>query len=290
MNTVPVAAAAEPHLVTTVTNNTNNRGSVATGNLVQSIIVAANSYSVGVNTLVTSSGITGGRTNLAGPQLEDEDRVEEGTIRREDSHLNLLNFSPDEDEPLLRREQPPAKSQDLPHQSRASERGSNSNNNNNNRMVLGAEVNIQDSEVKAERMKGSEVIQVRDVISPKPEQINGTPVTQAQDPAPKFPTFSNVLGLETLTNGEDPSAAETRTARNPASDPEAPESQDLETTAPNEASDPEPAALQVSAVDQVEQTRTRRPERPCSLDLSSSFPSSGESRFMSKRVKTLFVT
>ncbi|XP_034430178.1 bone morphogenetic protein receptor type-2-like [Hippoglossus hippoglossus] len=265
MNTVPVAAAAEPHLVTTVTNNTSTRGSVATGNLVQSITVAANSYSVGVPTLVTNSMITGGQTNPAGPQLEDEDRVEQGTIRREDSHLNLLNFSPDEDEPLLRREQPPAKSQDLPHQSRASGRGSNSNNNNNNRMVLGAEVKIQDSEVKAERMKGSEVIQVRDVISPKPEQINGTPVTQAQDPAPKFPTFSNVLGLETLTNAEDP-----------ASDPEAPESQDLETTAPNEASDPEPAALQVSAVDQVEQTRTRRPERPCSLDLSSSFPSSDD--------------
>ncbi|XP_069388744.1 bone morphogenetic protein receptor type-2-like isoform X2 [Paralichthys olivaceus] len=274
MNTVTVAAAAEPHLVTTVNSNTSTRGSVATGKIVQSITVAANSYSVGVPTLVTNGMITGGRTNPAGPQLEDDNRMEEETIGREDSHLNLLNFSPDEDEPLLRREQPPAKSQDLPHQSRASGRGSNSNNNNNNRIVLGAEVKIQDLEVKADRTKGSEVIQVREVISPKPEQICATPVTQAQDPPPK-----------TLTQVEEPLAAETFTASDPASDPEAPESQDLEAAAPNEASDPEPAALQVSAVDQVQQTRTRRPERPCSLDLSSSFPSSEDLSASGEKIK-----
>ncbi|CAB1418954.1 unnamed protein product, partial [Pleuronectes platessa] len=254
MNTVPVATAAEPHLVTTVTNTSSTRGSV--GNLVQSITLAASRYSGGVPSLLTNSMVPGGRTNPAGPRLEDEDSVEEGTITREDSHLNLLNFSPDEDEPLLRRGQPPDKSRDLPHQSRASGRGSNSNNNNN-RTVVGAEVKIQDPEVPAERMKGSEVVQVRDLISPKPEQINGAPATQAQDPAPKLPTLSNVLGVETQTDAEDP-----------ASDP-APESQDLETTAPNEASDPEP-----TSIDQKEQTRTSRPERPCSLDLS--FPSSDD--------------
>ncbi|XP_053295074.1 bone morphogenetic protein receptor type-2 isoform X1 [Pleuronectes platessa] len=254
MNTVPVATAAEPHLVTTVTNTSSTRGSV--GNLVQSITLAASRYSGGVPSLLTNSMVPGGRTNPAGPRLEDEDSVEEGTITREDTHLNLLNFSPDEDEPLLRRGQPPDKSRDLPHQSRASGRGSNSNNNNN-RTVVGAEVKIQDPEVPAERMKGSEVVQVRDLISPKPEQINGAPATQAQDPAPKLPTLSNVLGVETQTDAEDP-----------ASDP-APESQDLETTAPNEASDPEP-----TSIDQKEQTRTSRPERPCSLDLS--FPSSDD--------------
>uniref|UniRef100_A0A4W6BQJ7 receptor protein serine/threonine kinase n=1 Tax=Lates calcarifer TaxID=8187 RepID=A0A4W6BQJ7_LATCA len=133
MNTVTVAAAAEPHLVTTVTNNTSTRGSGTTAN--PSITVVTRGYNAGVPTLVTN-GMIG-----------------------EDTHLNLLNFSPDEHEPLLRREQPPAESEPPPHlhhQSRAgnilSGRGSNSNNNNN-RMAVGSEVKIQDQveQTKARR-------------------------------------------------------------------------------------------------------------------------------------------
>ncbi len=187
MNTVTVATAVEAHLVTTVTNNTSTRGSVATGNRDHPVMVVANGYSVGVPTLVTNGMIGGGRTNPAGPQLEEDDKLEGGMIGGEDNHMNLLNSSPDEHEPLLRREQPPAESEPLPHvhqQSRAgnilSGRGSNSNNNNN-RMALKANIKIQGIEVKPERMIGPEVSQGRRINSPKPEldlasqQISGSP-------------------------------------------------------------------------------------------------------------------
>uniref|UniRef100_A0A3B5A5P1 Serine/threonine-protein kinase receptor n=1 Tax=Stegastes partitus TaxID=144197 RepID=A0A3B5A5P1_9TELE len=112
MNTVTVVAAAEPHLVTTVTNNT--RSSAAVGKEVNTVTVVASGYSAGVPTLVTNGMIGGGRTNPAGPQVEDEDKVEDAASR-EDNRLNLLNFSPDEHEPLLSREQPPAESEPLHH-------------------------------------------------------------------------------------------------------------------------------------------------------------------------------
>lgn len=164
MNTVTVTSAIEPHLVTTVTNNTSTRGSVATANRVHPIMVVANGYSAGVPTLVTNGMIGGGQTNPAGPQLEEEDKLEVGMIGGEDSHMNLLNSSPDEHVPLLKREQPPAESKPLPHlhhhhQSRpgniVSGRGSNSNNNNNT-VALGSDVKIQGLEVEPERLIGPE--------------------------------------------------------------------------------------------------------------------------------------
>uniref|UniRef100_A0A8D3DBD6 receptor protein serine/threonine kinase n=1 Tax=Scophthalmus maximus TaxID=52904 RepID=A0A8D3DBD6_SCOMX len=162
MNTVTVAAAVEPHLVTTVTNNTSTRGSFASVNRVTSRTVVTSSCNVGVPTLVMNGLIGGGRTNPAGPHLEDDDdREGGGMIRERDGDLNLLNFSPDEHEPLLRREQPPAESQSPPrphHPTQAgnvlSGRGSNSNNNNNS-IALALGVKIQGSKVKPERMRGS---------------------------------------------------------------------------------------------------------------------------------------
>uniref|UniRef100_A0A668APE5 receptor protein serine/threonine kinase n=1 Tax=Myripristis murdjan TaxID=586833 RepID=A0A668APE5_9TELE len=202
MNTVTVAVA-EPHLVTTVTNNTGTTGGIAVGNSVP-VTVIANGYSAGVPTLVTNGMMGGGRTNLAGPQVEEEEKMEGGMSGGEDSRLNLLNSSPDEHEPLLSREQPPAERDHLPHhhhhhhhhQSRAgsilSGRGSNSNNNNN-RLTQG-------SEVKA-----------------------------------------------------------------PAA-PEAPEAPAVpEASVPGGALEP-----------QMRQNKPRRPERPCSLDLSSSCTSSAD--------------
>lgn len=126
MNTVTVASAVEPHLVTMVTNNTSARAGDTAGG----------GCNVGVPTLVTNSLMGGGRTNPAGPQLEEE-QLEVEVMGGGDGHLNLLNFSPDEHEPLLRREQPLAESEPRPppHQGR----GSNSNNNNN-RVALGSEV------------------------------------------------------------------------------------------------------------------------------------------------------
>lgn len=150
-------------------------------------MVVANGYSVGVPTLVTNGMISGGRTNPAGPQVEEEDKMEGGMIGGEDNHMNLLNSSPDEHEPLLRREQPPAESEPLPHvhhQSRAgtilSGRGSNSNNNNN-RIALRSNFKIQGIEVRPERMIGPEVSQGSGINSPKPEldpasqQVSGSP-------------------------------------------------------------------------------------------------------------------
>lgn len=182
MNTVTVAMAAEPHLVTMVSNNTCTKGNDTSGDRAHLTTVV---ISARVSTLVTNGTIDSGRTNLGGPQVEEEDKTEGGMSGGEDSHLNLLNSSPDEHEPLLRREQPPAESEDLPHlhhhpqqQPRAgnilSGRGSNSNNNNN-RLVLGTEVKIQDIEVKPEEISSSEVGQGRGTTLSK--QISASPGT-----------------------------------------------------------------------------------------------------------------
>uniref|UniRef100_A0A3B4H9E0 receptor protein serine/threonine kinase n=1 Tax=Pundamilia nyererei TaxID=303518 RepID=A0A3B4H9E0_9CICH len=160
MNTVMVAMAAEPHLVTTVTNSTNVRSSAAAGREVQPITTAGSSHSAGVPTLVTNGVIGGGRTNPAGPQTEDEEGTMDGGVRGgEDSHLNLLNFSPDEHEPLLSREQLPAESEAPPpahhRHSRAgsilSGRGSNSNNNNNRLPLTAGLMRSQVGQTKARR-------------------------------------------------------------------------------------------------------------------------------------------
>lgn len=180
MNTVTVATAVEPHLVTTVTNNTSMRGVV--GNQVHPII--SNGYSAVVPTLVTNGIIDGGRTNPAGPQLEEEDKMDRGMIGGEDNCMNLLNSSPDEHEPLLQREQPPAESTPTPHhhQSRPgnipSGQASNSNNNNN-RIALGSDVKFQGLEVDPERMIGSEVSWGGGINSakPEPQQISGSPTS-----------------------------------------------------------------------------------------------------------------
>uniref|UniRef100_A0A3Q4BN92 receptor protein serine/threonine kinase n=1 Tax=Mola mola TaxID=94237 RepID=A0A3Q4BN92_MOLML len=135
MNTVTVATDVEPHLVTTVTNNTSMRGSV--GNQVH--VIMSNGYNVSVPTLVTNGIIGGGQINPAGPQLKEEEKIDRGMIEREDDCMNLLNSNPDEQEPLLRREQLPAKSTPILHQYHHHSKpgdiptgqGSNSNNNNN---------------------------------------------------------------------------------------------------------------------------------------------------------------
>ncbi|XP_035859884.1 bone morphogenetic protein receptor type-2-like isoform X1 [Sander lucioperca] len=135
MNTVAVATAAEPRQVTAVTINTSTRvgGGDPAVSRVHSKMAVASSYSAGAPALVTNSLIGRGRTNPAGPQLEDEDKMEAG----EDQRINLLNASPDEHEPLLRREQPPAES----HPGR----GSNSNNNNNRTAWASGEERVRGS-------------------------------------------------------------------------------------------------------------------------------------------------
>lgn len=334
MNTVMVAMAAEPHLVTTVTNSTNVRSSAAAGSEVQPITAAGGSHSAGVPTLVTNGVIGGGRTNPAGPQTEDEEGTTDGGVRGgEDSRLNLLNFSPDEHEPLLSREQLPAESEAPPpahhRHSRAgsilSGRGSNSNNNNN-RLALASSADpppTSDLEHKVQLSAPSGLLSSSKALSlqapptthsqsegvdtglcfQEDSETTSTPrcaqnskghpvrcVTAASprgckasvthaSPAPGAPTDALILL-------QKPSSPETPGASSPEEQTlEALGSEDSDTTAPAEASGPQLAGLQSSAVEpqtaglmrsQVGQTKARRPERPCSLDLSSTC-TSGES-------------
>ncbi|XP_035248408.1 bone morphogenetic protein receptor type-2-like [Anguilla anguilla] len=121
MNTV---AAAEPHLVTVTNNGPGGRGGAAAAGA-----AALNGYVGGAS----SGGAPYGNTNPAGPQAEGAAPLLQTQLSGEDSRINI-NSSPDEHEPLLRREQPPAardqrlldRLSDHHHTGR-----SNSNNNNN---------------------------------------------------------------------------------------------------------------------------------------------------------------
>ncbi|XP_061580070.1 bone morphogenetic protein receptor type-2-like isoform X1 [Cololabis saira] len=307
MNTVAVAAAAEPHLVTTVTNNVNTKSSTANGNEGQPL---PSGCRAGVPTLVTNSMIGGGRTNPAGPQLEEEEKVEAGMSRGADSHLNLLNFSPDEHEPLLSREQLPAESEPIPrlhnrHQDGnvSSARGPNSNNNNN-RLALGSEAKVHNSE----RNTCSEIGQRGGVVRPRPEPQPHTsdtgPCQKAEETA-----SAEVEDLEKVfPEVSESQASQEQELEAKASSSEAliSDALTLDQTEGLPASHSRVSPLQVSASESLEsavavsyvsepadlqsleplapgllqsqmrQTKARRPERPCSLDLSSSCISSDD--------------
>uniref|UniRef100_A0A8C1BJV6 Bone morphogenetic protein receptor type-2 n=1 Tax=Cyprinus carpio carpio TaxID=630221 RepID=A0A8C1BJV6_CYPCA len=110
MNTV---VTVEPHLVTV----TNNGPSVHSG----VGVVVVNGYGGGSG---AGSSDAFGNTNPAGPQGDGGAPLLQSQLSGEDSRLNInINSSPDEHEPLLRREQPAARD----HSGRT-----NSNNNNSN--------------------------------------------------------------------------------------------------------------------------------------------------------------
>ncbi|XP_041858318.1 bone morphogenetic protein receptor type-2-like isoform X2 [Melanotaenia boesemani] len=347
MNMVMVATAAEPHPVTMVTNNVNIRSSAASG---REAPPTSSSCSAGVPTLVTNVMVGGGRTNPAGPQEEEE---EGGGA---DGRLSLLNFSPDEHEPLLRREHLPAESDPPPpphlhqlHHLRHHSRAGNVSNNNNNRLAVGSDLKVHEPERKQSSEAGG-----RD-CSPEPEPGTG-PVSNLEHKilgpvsvggassdeaiilqAPPFIETQgsslcqeDVPGPVLIQNPEDPlvhstvttefsdcrvEASGTQTSQDqnldasgsdtwtlpqkpspesPASHPglslevpttqtEALESSPTEGSRLEPAGPPEPAGLQSGLVEpgpmksQERQTKTRRPERPCSLDLSSSYISSDSS-------------
>lgn len=109
MNTV---VAVEPHMVTMTNNGPSVRSCVG--------VVVVNGYGGG-NGTGTSEAF--GNTNPAGPQGDGGAPLLQSQLSGEDSRLNInINSSPDEHEPLLRREQPAARD----HSGRT-----NSNNNNN---------------------------------------------------------------------------------------------------------------------------------------------------------------
>ncbi|XP_034043143.1 bone morphogenetic protein receptor type-2-like isoform X2 [Thalassophryne amazonica] len=169
MNTVTVAAAAEPHLVTTMTNT---RATGTNGTRLHPATLVTAGYSVGIPTLVMNENTGGGHTNPVGPQMDHEDKMEVGLSGRDGSCMNLLNSSPDENEPLLRQEQPPAEREPQQRHSRTasilSGRGSNSNNNNN-RHAPGPEDKVQGSEIKSRKMIGPEFSQDRGIRIPDPQ-------------------------------------------------------------------------------------------------------------------------
>lgn len=166
MNTVTINRAVEPHLVTTVSNSIMRCG------------VAA------VPSLITNGMIVGGQSNPAGPLLENEDTMTRGMTAEEDNCLNLLNFSPDEHQPLLQREQLPAETTPTsqPHhqpQSRPGNapptQGSNSNNNNN-RTALGSHIMFQGSEIGLESWS-------RTINHPEPEpHLPSQHISTSSDP------------------------------------------------------------------------------------------------------------
>ncbi|XP_037344919.2 bone morphogenetic protein receptor type-2-like isoform X2 [Pungitius pungitius] len=189
MNTVMVAMPVAPIQVTTVTKNISVRGNTG-GRVYSKLDQTTNSYSAGVPTLVTSGMTGGGQTNPAGPQLEEEDKIQGRIIGCD--NLDLLNSSLDEHEPLLKREHPPAESELLPlhhrhHHSQTgivgSGQGSNSNNNNNNSAALGSNVTIQSLKVTHEKMIGSEVRQgPKPELGPASQQMNESLVSADLEP------------------------------------------------------------------------------------------------------------
>ncbi|XP_035994556.1 bone morphogenetic protein receptor type-2 [Fundulus heteroclitus] len=304
-----VIPPVEPHLVTTVTKM---RSSAANG---PEVLCASSSHSSGVPVLVTNKTRGGGRTNPAGPQEEEE---EDGGGRRGgdgDNQLNLsLNFSPDEHEPLLRREQLPAESDPPPPHhhhhgppGRAGGRGSNSNNNNN-RLALGselhrpAEVSVPEPESKsigppaavsdmkqnmlpvhsADRGEGSDTETYQKEVKTLTEE-GFLPGLQGQNSAPEA-TLSNVQTSEPSKAPQNPALAEVSATGAPPLDVSILDSKALD-PAPAESPASEPADLQNRPSEpqtvgllqpQLRQTKNRRPERPCSLDLSSSCISSDD--------------
>lgn len=328
MNKVTVASAVEPHLATTVTNNAYMRGGV--GNQVHSKISIACTASV--PTMVKNGNIDSGRTNPAWPQLEEEDKVDRVILGGEDNYMNLLNPSPDEHEPLLLREQPPAESPPTAnghhhHQSKPGniQLGQGSNTNNNNNMTLESDVNVQGLEVAPKRIISSDITQRGSINSAKPEPhltsqlIISSPVdpalnlenrillsdqakrsTSAPDQILQPPPTGQNIGQSlhtvpcvqkaTLASVLDDSVKNQKVSPFVASENPGPKnlsvhSEHSETPSYTEVPASESEVPQSSALvlqtpsllqSQVGLSKAKRPERPCSLDLSSSCISSGE--------------
>ncbi|XP_032424255.1 bone morphogenetic protein receptor type-2-like [Xiphophorus hellerii] len=286
-----VIPSVEAHLVTTVTNM---RSSATNGT---EVLCASSSYSSGVPVLVTNKTRGGGRTNPAGPQEDEGDEGRRGGGGDGDSRLNLnLNFSPDEHEPLLKREQLPAESDPPPphhdSSSRAGGRGSNSNNNNN-RLPLGSELHVP-AEVCVPKPEtrnsepppaGSVILSGLEMVSVHPEDRSEAADTEICQKEIKTPTDGGLqeqnLASEASIAPLKPSLVEITATGAPPLDISNLEAKDLD-PAPAESLASEPVELQNQPSEAqtagllLRQTKTRRPERPCSLDLSSSCISSDD--------------
>ncbi|TDH06487.1 hypothetical protein EPR50_G00113890 [Perca flavescens] len=280
MNTVAVATAAEPRQVTAVTFNatTVSRGHSKTA--------LAGGYSAGAPALVTNSLIGRGRTNPAGPQLEDEDKMEAGEDQRtnllqasredqrtnllqasredqrtnllqasrEDQRTNLLQASREDQRTNLLQASPdehePLLSREQPPAESQPGRASNANNNNNRTAGASSEERVQGS--------GSDPCVRRAPVS-----------TRGSSRSPE----TRLVRTQT----EEALVLDPKALGPPVSDPKAlrPPVSVFESLNPQTAALPGPAAvLRRPAFDP--QTPQNRRGRPCSLDLSASCISSDE--------------
>ncbi|XP_051564776.1 bone morphogenetic protein receptor type-2 [Myxocyprinus asiaticus] len=164
MNTV---AAVEPHLVTVTNNGPSVRSGVAVG--------VVNGYGGG-NGAGTSDAF--GNTNPAGPQGESGVPLLQSQLSGEDSRLNI-NSSPDEHEPLLRREQPAARD----HSGRTNSNNNNSNIHTTASVTVGCVCALAPAEGQIETLNCPPVA---------PDRRDGIPLRQ---PKPRRPERPNSLDL-----------------------------------------------------------------------------------------------
>lgn len=329
LNTVTIISAVEPHLVTTVSNSSMKGGAV------------------GATNLATNGLIAGGQRNLgAVQQLHREDGV---ASQRED----LLSFSPDEQHPLLDREQPPAQStptdqclhQDYSPSAPGSPGSNYNNNNNSNRTAMGLDFQRPGSELHdlstmhqltKERCMSSENVATASqplwpldgkvLLSSQEENMTSSQIREAQAPpterqAPPF--LGEPRLVSSLVLKEDPNdgslSREPLPSQTSVPPSAAPHTQGLKSVSlvqeasshklasaseaseklapedfffnwnPNHVTLREPSALQLTALQspvmvteapailrpQRGMAKAKRPERPSSLDLSSSCIYSG---------------
>lgn len=309
LNTVTIVSAVEPHLVTTV-SNCNVKGGA-----------------VGVSTLVTNGLMAGGQRNLeVGPQLHYENEV---GSQRED----FLTFSPDEQHPLLKREQIQAQSTAAgqPHHCVAptapGSPGSNSNNNNSNRSAMELDFKQPGSDLQhdlstihqlqakphmsrqnaAKSSRPLWPLEENVLLSSQEENMMSNQIQEAQAPERQAsPPLEAPLLISSLVLGEDPLDGSALPSQTSVPPPGVPHSQSLKSRV-QEASGKlaledftldlntdrvdlrEHSALQLTAQpssalviqasaslrSQRGVAKPKRPERPSSLDLSSSCLHSG---------------
>ncbi|XP_045062412.1 bone morphogenetic protein receptor type-2-like [Coregonus clupeaformis] len=159
-----VAPAAEPHLVT-VTNN--GRTGVGVNGVRSGVgVVVVNGYLNGGVVSSSGGGALYGMTNPAGFQSEvgGATPLLQTQLSAEDSRLNInINSSPDEHEPLLRREQPaPCDQRPTNHLAART----NTNNNNNSSLVMATPVPEPQQEAPVQQ----EAAQLRQPKPRRPER------------------------------------------------------------------------------------------------------------------------
>ncbi|XP_034144705.1 bone morphogenetic protein receptor type-2 isoform X2 [Esox lucius] len=309
MNTV--ATAAEPHLVTITSNGMSG---VVGGNGVRSGVgtLVVNGYLNGGVASSSGGGAPFGTTNPAGPQSEvgGATSLLQSQLSGEDSRLTL-NPSPDEHEPLLRKEPPAAR-----HQRPGSHLATRPNSNNNNNSLVGVAPPARG--IVGPPVEGRSApfiaapLHVSTLTTPSPGTVSlSTPSlgpvslsvpspgpvslsvpapepVSLSVPAPE-PVSLSVPAPEPVSlsvPAPEPVSLSVPTPKPvslsvPAPKPvsmsvPAPEPVSLSTHTPGPLSVPKttpapvsaPVAQQESA--QLRQPKPRRPERPCSLDLSVS--------------------